>query len=131
MTAVHASARAADYRRQDPNAPEMRAMVSPPPAETGVGGDDRLPLALCERQVQTVVDQPPPSNTSKRLRGPAVRFAATAASTESLHQEYDQASKKHPEGHVRHGLRKCYRRRKTLTGHAGTIFEDSHLLLRH
>lgn len=40
-------------------------------------------------------------------------------------------SKKHPEGQVRHGLRKCYGCRKTFTVRVGTIFEDSHLALRH
>lgn len=42
-------------------------------------------------------------------------------------------SKKHPEGQVRHGLRKCYaaKCRKTFTVRVGTIFEDSHLALRH
>jgi transposase-like protein len=39
-------------------------------------------------------------------------------------------SKKHPEGVVQIGLRKCYACRKPFTVRVGTIFEDSHLPLR-
>jgi transposase-like protein len=40
-------------------------------------------------------------------------------------------SKKHPEGVAQHGLYKCYACRKPFTVRIGTIFEDSHLPLRH
>jgi transposase-like protein len=39
-------------------------------------------------------------------------------------------SKKHPEGVVQVGLRKCYACRQPFTVRKGTIFEDSHLPLR-
>src|SRR5947207_1681006 len=39
-------------------------------------------------------------------------------------------SKKHPEGVVQTGLRKCYACREQFTVRKGTIFEDSHLPLR-
>lgn len=39
-------------------------------------------------------------------------------------------SKKHPEGVVQIGLRKCYACRQPFTVRKGTIFEDSHLPLR-
>ncbi len=39
-------------------------------------------------------------------------------------------SKKHPEGVVQPGLRKCYACRSQFTVRKGTIFEDSHLPLR-
>ena len=35
-------------------------------------------------------------------------------------------SKKHPEGVVRHGLKKCGHCRKQFTVRVGTVFEDSH-----
>jgi hypothetical protein len=40
-------------------------------------------------------------------------------------------SKKHPEGVEQIGLRKCYACREKFTVRKGTIFEDSHLPLRH
>lgn len=40
-----------------------------------------------------------------------------------------KASKKHPEGIERHGLKKCGACRKQFTVRVGTIFEDSHIAL--
>jgi transposase-like protein len=40
-----------------------------------------------------------------------------------------KASKKHPEGVERHGLKKCGACRKQFTVRVGTIFEDSHIAL--
>jgi transposase-like protein len=41
-----------------------------------------------------------------------------------------KASKKHPEGIVRHGLWKCYHCKGQFTARKGTVFESSHLELR-
>lgn len=40
-----------------------------------------------------------------------------------------KASKKHPEGVERHGLKKCGACRKQFTVRVGTVFEDSHVAL--
>ena len=40
-----------------------------------------------------------------------------------------KASKKNPEGIVRHGLKKCGRCRKQFTARVGTVFESSHIPL--
>jgi transposase-like protein len=41
-----------------------------------------------------------------------------------------KASKKHPQGIVRHGLHKCYHCKGQFTARKGTVFESSHLELR-
>ena len=41
-----------------------------------------------------------------------------------------KASKKHPKGILRHGLRKCYDCKGQFTARKGTVFESAHLKLR-
>lgn len=55
---------------------------------------------------------------------------ATAEHIGHLEGVRSKPSKKHPEGVVQIGLRKCYACRQPFTVRKGTIFEDSHLPLR-
>jgi len=55
---------------------------------------------------------------------------ATAKKIGRLEGVRSKPSKKHPEGVVQIGLRKCYACRQPFTVRKGTIFEDSHLPLR-
>ncbi|MBN8982095.1 MAG: IS1595 family transposase [Rhizobiales bacterium] len=56
---------------------------------------------------------------------------ATKAKIGRLEGVRSKPSKKHPEGVEQIGLRKCYACREKFTVRKGTIFEDSHLALRH
>lgn len=55
---------------------------------------------------------------------------ATAEKIGRLEGVRSKPSRKHPEGVVQIGLRKCYACRQPFTVRKGTIFEDSHLPLR-
>lgn len=55
---------------------------------------------------------------------------ATAEKIGRIQNRRSKPSRKHPEGVVQVGLRKCYACRKQFTVRVGTVFEDSHLPLR-
>jgi transposase-like protein len=62
--------------------------------------------------------------------GPVCPHCANMSRIYRLADVRSKASKKNPEGTVRHGLRKCGACRKQFTVRIGTIFEDSHAPLR-
>jgi transposase-like protein len=57
--------------------------------------------------------------------GPVCPFCGNVGRMYSLNGVRTKPSKKHPEGIIRHGLRKCGECRKQFTVRRGTIFEDS------
>jgi transposase-like protein len=57
--------------------------------------------------------------------GPVCPFCGNMGRMYALNGVRTKPSKKHPEGIVRHGLRKCGECRKQFTVRRGTIFEDS------
>lgn len=61
--------------------------------------------------------------------GPACPHCGCAGRIYPLANVRTKASKKNPEGVVRHGLKKCGDCRKQFTVRMGTIFEESHLPL--
>jgi transposase-like protein len=57
--------------------------------------------------------------------GPVCPFCGNMGRMYSLSGVRSKPSKKHPEGMIRHGLRKCGECRKQFTVRKGTVFEDS------
>jgi len=57
--------------------------------------------------------------------GPVCPHCGEAKRIGALEGVRTKPSKKHPEGKVRHGLKKCYACRKQFTVRIGTLFEDS------
>jgi transposase-like protein len=57
--------------------------------------------------------------------GPVCPFCGNMGRMYALNGVRTKPSKKHPEGIIRHGLRKCGECRKQFTVRRGTIFEDS------
>ena len=59
--------------------------------------------------------------------GPLCPHCRVVDSAYELKGVRSKPSKKHPEGKVRHGLKKCKDCGKQFTVRIGTIFEDSHI----
>ena len=62
-------------------------------------------------------------------KGPVCPFCGNVGKFYALEGVRTKASKKNPEGVVRHGLKKCAACRKQFTARRGTVFEDSHVAL--
>ena len=61
--------------------------------------------------------------------GPVCPSCGSVGAAYELKGVRSKPSKKHPEGKVRHGLKKCKSCGKQFTVRIGTIFEDSHIEL--
>jgi transposase-like protein len=61
--------------------------------------------------------------------GPVCPHCGNMGRVYTLSGVHSKPSKKHPEGVVRHGLRKCGGCRAQFTVRKGTVFEDSHIPL--
>lgn len=61
--------------------------------------------------------------------GPVCPHCGSSDKVYTLKGVRSKASKKNPEGIVRHGLKKCGKCRKQFTARVGTVFESSHLPL--